>query len=603
MGVLRDAVSCTVTEERNGAFELEMIYPITGQHYSSLALRGLILAKPNPYSEAQYFRIYKISRPIGGQVTVNAQHISYDLSGVPVGPCKALNAVDALQQLKSHAAVNCDYSFWTDIQTVADFAVTVPGSLRSLLGGVEGSVLDVYGGEYEWDNTTVKLHSQRGTDRGVTIRYGKNLTDLTQEESCAEVYTGVYPYWVDSHGNVTQITGNPVVNVPDGSYDFERVLTLDVSQDIKEQPTAAQLRQAALDYISANKVGVPKVSLTLSFAQLEQTAEYADMALLERVGLCDTVHVQFAKLGVSADARCIKTVYDVLLERYDSVELGDARSSLANTVADMGKTVQSTVNKTRSDLERAIDRATQLITGNLGGYVVLHSSTGADEPDEILVMDKPEIEKATRVWRWNLAGWGYSSSGYGGPYRLAATMDGAINADFITTGSLSANLIKSGMMSANLIRGGVLQSTNGKFVSNLDTGVTTFNGGLVVNSDNFNIGSDGSVDITGKFTSTVSESKCVIDDARIEMYRKTNDGNWHMGAFMSAFGSNNAVGRLVLCGPAASNPNDMIPNVTIAGQYDGGAIAISNASGDVKVQLGVDGAGDGYVLVNGRMIQ
>lgn len=603
MGVLRDAVSCTVTEERNGAFELEMIYPITGQHYSSLALRGLILAKPNPYSEAQYFRIYKISRPIGGQVTVNAQHISYDLSGVPVGPCKALNAVDALQQLKSHAAVNCDYSFWTDIQTVADFAVTVPGSLRSLLGGVEGSVLDVYGGEYEWDNTTVKLHSQRGTDRGVTIRYGKNLTDLTQEESCAEVYTGVYPYWVDSDGNVTQITGNPVVNVPDGSYDFERVLTLDVSQDIKEQPTAAQLRQAALDYISANKVGVPKVSLTLSFAQLEQTAEYADMSLLERVCLCDTVHVQFAKLGVSADARCIKTVYDVLLERYDSVELGDARSSLANTVADMGKTVQSTVNKTRSDLERAIDRATQLITGNLGGYVVLHSSTGADEPDEILVMDKPEIAKATKVWRWNLAGWGYSSSGYGGPYRLAATMGGAINADFITTGSLSANLIKSGTMSANLIKGGVLQSTNGKFVSNLDTGVTTFNGGLVVNSDNFKIGSDGSVDITGKFTSTVAESKCIIDDARIEMYRKTNDGQFKLGAFMSTWGANNAVGRLVLYGPADSNTNNMIANVTMAGQYSGGAIAISNASGDVKVQLGIDGAGDGYVLINGKMIQ
>lgn len=603
MGVLRDAVSCAVTEERNGAFELEMVYPITGQHYSSLALRGLILAKPNPYGKAQYFRIYKISRPINGQVTVNAQHISYDLSGIPVGPCKALNAVDALQQLKSHAAVSCDYTFWTDIQTVADFAVAVPSSLRSLLGGVDGSVLDVYGGEYEWDNTTVKLHSQRGTDRGVTIRYGKNLTDLTQEENCANVYTGVYPFWVDSDGNVTQITGSPVVNVPDGQYDFVRVLTLDVSQDIKEQPTAAQLRQAALDYISANRVGVPKVSLTLSFAQLEQTAEYADMALLERVGLCDTVHVQFAKLGVSADARCIKTVYDVLLERYDSVELGDARSSLANTVADMGKTVQSTVNKTRSDLERAIDRATQLITGNLGGYVVLHSSTGADEPDEILVMDKPEIAKATKVWRWNLAGWGYSSSGYGGPYRLAATMDGAINADFITTGSLSANLIKSGTMSANLIKGGVLQSTNGKFVSNLDTGVTTFNGGLVVNSDNFKIGSDGSVDITGKFTSTVAESKCIIDDARIEMYRKTNDGQFKLGAFMSTWGANNAVGRLVLYGPAASNTNNMIANVTMAGQYSGGAIAISNASGDVKVQLGIDGVGDGYVLVNGKMIQ
>jgi hypothetical protein len=172
-------------------------------------------------------------------------------------------------------------------------------------------------------------------------------------------------------------------------------------------------------------------------------------------------------------------------------------------------------------------------------------------------------------------------------------MDGAINADFITTGT----------MSANLIRGGVLQSTNGKFVSNLDTGVTTFNGGLVVNSDNFKIGSDGSVDITGKFTSKVSESKCVINDARIEMYRKTNDGNWHMGAFMSTWGSNNAVGRLVLYGPAANNPNNMIANVTMAGQYEGGAIAISDASGNVKVQLGVDGAGNGYVAVNGRMIQ
>lgn len=602
IGVLKDAIRCTVTEERNGAFELEMVYPLSGQHYSSLAMRGLILAKPNPFSDYQYFRIYNISRPINGQVTINAQHISYDLSGIPVSPCTASNASDALSVLKSHAVVDCPFTFWTDFTTTASFKVAVPSSLRSVLGGVDGSILDAYGGEYEWDNTTIKLHNHRGSDRGVTIRYGKNLTDLTQEENCAAVYTGVYPYWTDSDGNVTQISGNPVVNV-DGTYDFVRILTLDLSQEFENKPSDEQLKQRAVTYIKANDIGVPKVSLTLSFAQLAQTDEYADISMLEQVSLCDTVHVQFSKLGVSADARCIKTVYNVLLERYDSVELGNARSSLANTVADMGKTVQSTVNKTRSDLERAIDRATQLITGNLGGYVVLHSSTGADEPDEILVMDKPEIAKATKVWRWNLAGWGYSSSGYGGPYRLAATMDGAINADFITTGSLSANLIKSGLMSANLIRGGVLQSTNGKFVSDLDTGVTTFNGGLVVNSDNFKIGSDGAVDITGKFTSTVAESKCIIDDARIEMYRKTNDGQFKLGAFMSTWGANNAVGRLVLYGPAASNTNNMIANVTMAGQYSGGAIAISNASGDVKVQLGIDGAGDGYVLVNGKMIQ
>ena len=183
MGVLRDAVSCTVTEERNGAFELEMVYPITGQHYSSLALRGLILAKPNPYGEAQYFRIYKISRPINGQVTVNAQHISYDLSGIPVGPCKALNAVDALQQLKSHAAVSCDYQFWTDIQTVADFAVAVPGSLRSLLGGVEGSVLDETGDNF----VEVDLEA----NREYLKRQGIDTEEMTDTQ-IREANTGSY---------------------------------------------------------------------------------------------------------------------------------------------------------------------------------------------------------------------------------------------------------------------------------------------------------------------------------------------------------------------------------------------------------------------------
>lgn len=136
---------------------------------------------------------------------------------------------------------------------------------------------------------------------------------------------------------------------------------------------------------------MPKVSLTLSFAQLEQTAEYADKALLERVCLCDTVHVQFAKLGVSADASCIKTVYDVLLERYDSVELGDVRSSLANTVADMGKTVQSTVNKTRSDLERAIGpRHTAYHRAIWEAMWCCTAPPARMSRTMILVMDKPE---------------------------------------------------------------------------------------------------------------------------------------------------------------------------------------------------------------------
>lgn len=173
VGALRDALYCTVTEERNGSYELEMGYPVSGQHYSELTLRGLICAKPNPYSEEQYFRVYKISRPINGQVIISAQHISYDLCGIPVAPYTAGTAAQALDRLKSQATVECPFEFWTNLSTTADFAAPVPSSLRSLLGGIDGSILDVYGGEYEWDNYTVKLHSERGTDRGVSIRYGK----------------------------------------------------------------------------------------------------------------------------------------------------------------------------------------------------------------------------------------------------------------------------------------------------------------------------------------------------------------------------------------------------------------------------------------------
>ena len=446
VGALRDALYCTVTEERNGSYELEMGYPVSGQHYSELTLRGLICAKPNPYSEEQYFRVYKISRPINGQVIISAQHISYDLCGIPVAPYTAGTAAQALDRLKSQATVECPFEFWTDLSTTADFAAPVPSSLRSLLGGIDGSILDVYGGEYEWDNYTVKLHSERGTDRGVSIRYGKNLTDLTQEENCTNVYTGVYPYWADSAGAVTQISTGPVVDVPENQYSFTRVLLLDLSQDYTERPTDEQLKQSALSYIKANKIGVPKVSLKLSYAQLEQTVEYKGKALLERVGLCDTVHVTFERLGVDATAKVIKTTYNVLLDRYDSVELGTPRSNLASTIVGIEKSTKTEVDKTKSALQQAVDQATKLITGNLGGYVVLHSSAGNDTPDELLVMDQPDINTATKVWRWNLSGWGYSSTGYVGPYRLAATMDGAINADFLTTGTLNAEIIKAGIL-------------------------------------------------------------------------------------------------------------------------------------------------------------
>lgn len=445
IGALPDCVSCIVTEQRNGSFELALEYPVDGLHYESLRQRALVRAKPNPFAEEQYFRIYKISRPMNGIVTVYARHISYDLSGVPAAPCSANRVSTALVALQSAAAVPCDFTLWTDKNTQADFAITKPRSMRSALGGADGSILDVYGGEFEWGNTTVKLHGSRGQDRGVSIRYGKNLLDVTQEENCAELYTGIYPYYADSEDAITLLP-EKIVNAP-GTYDFTRVLTVDLSAEFEDTPSAEELREAAEKYIETNRIGVPVVNLTVSFAQLEQTEEYKSLALLERVGLCDTVHVRFERLGVQADAKVITTTYNVLQERYDSVELGDAKATLADTVSGIAQNTQQAVDKTKSALEKAIDRATQLITGNLGGHVVLH--TGADgTPDELLIMDTTDINTATKVWRHNLSGWGYSNTGYNGKYRLAATMEGAINADFITAGTLTADLIRSGVLAS-----------------------------------------------------------------------------------------------------------------------------------------------------------
>ena len=442
IGSLFEALSCEVTEERNGEFELVMEYPITGKWFRELRLRRIIMAEPNPYSDRQAFRIYAITKPINGIVTLNAEHISYDLSGYPVQPFKADGIQNALSSLVSNCAVPCPFRFSTSRLTSAQMTVSKPASIRSLLGGTSGSLLDIYGGEYEFDNYDVKLENERGVDRGVSIRYGKNLTDLKQEENCSSVYTGVYPFWYSEQDGLLQLS-EKIVSAP-GTYDFTRIYPLDLSQEWVEKPTEEQIRSKTESYIKANNIGVPKVSLTVSFIQLAQCEEYHNYALLERVHLCDTVSIEFAELGVSAKAKCIKTVYDAITRKYKSIELGEARSNLSSTISSQNQAIQENISKTF--MQQAIENATKLISGGLGGYVIIHSSTGGNHPDEILIMDTDDINTASKVWRWNKGGLGYSSTGYNGPYALAMTQDGQIVADFITTGTMSASLINGGVL-------------------------------------------------------------------------------------------------------------------------------------------------------------
>ena len=451
LGALPDAASCTVTEERNGGYEVEMEYPLTGSHFRDIQKRRILYVKPNPYDDPQPFRIYSITKPINGIVTVHAAHLSYDTSGsiVKLFPADAGSASAAMSYLKNFSVPSTPFTFFTNVGKSGTMSVPKPSSIRSLLGGSDGSILDTFGGEYLFDKWNISLLESRGSNRGVTIRYGKNMTDLEQEENDTDFYTGVYPFWYsesENGGLVTLSANDGIVNAP-GNYDFVKIMPLDLSSEdfskettdsegyttTIEKPTEAELLAAAQKYIANNKIGIPKVSLDVSFVMLAQTEEYKDFARLETVKLCDTVTVEFEKLGVKTTAKCIKTVYNVLTDKYDSIELGEPKSSLAETVSNQGTLIEEASDK--SYMERAIQNATDLImSGKLGGYVTVTKN-------EIYIADNKDLDKAVKVWRWNSGGLGYSSSGKDGPFGTAITSDGKIVADYISTGNLDCSVL------------------------------------------------------------------------------------------------------------------------------------------------------------------
>jgi len=518
LGALSDAISCIVTEERNGLYELEMQYPQSGIHFSEIQNRCIIYAIPSPYREAQPFRVYRITRPINGIATIYAQHISYDLAGIPVNPFTAGSAAEALSGMASHAAVESPFSFWTDKSTTANFSVLVPSASRSVLGGVEGSILDVYGGEYLFDKFLVRLYNQRGNDNGVVIRYGKNLTDVEQDANISSVATGVLPYWVGAEGELVQ--GN-IVNV-DGTFDFVRIMTIDFSSDFENQPTASELETRAMQYIKSNKIGVPSVSISVSFVQLEQTEEYKDLSLLEKCDLCDTVTVQFEALGINAKAEIVRIITDVLLERYESVEVGDIRANIAYTIADQQQKIEKA--PTTSAMQKAINNATNWLTSADGYVIAVKDDNGTWK--EILFLDTPSVETAKNVLRINTNGIGFSTNGVNGPYRNAWTIDGSLVADFITTGTLNAALAKiinidatninTGTLNADLIKAGTINSTSGNVSLNLDFGIqewrSDFNGQeieVAISSGMLSfrkVNSDGTRETYGYITTTGNSS-------------------------------------------------------------------------------------------------
>ena len=438
LGALYDATSCEVSQELNGIYELTMKYPIKGLHFSELARRVIIKAKPDTVTDPQPFRVYRITKPLNGIVTVYARHLVYDTAGIPVSPFSATGAPAALQGLKNNAAIACPFTFETEKAGGGTMTVAAPASLWSKLGGSEGSVLDVFGGEYSYDAYRVTLHKRRGADNGVAIRYGKNLTDLEQDENCANCYTGVYPYWS---------VENELVTLPEkilhaeGNFGYIKILPLDMTERFEEKPTEEELRSAAAKYMVDNEIGVPAVSWKVEFVSLEQTEEYKGQGFLERISLGDTVLVVFDELGVNASSRAVKTVYNVLCDRYENITLGRVKSNLAQTIVDQNKEIAKRPSKTL--VEKISDALASAIMGAAGG-AVRHLDTDNDGyPDTLYIADHPDPAQAVKVWRFNYEGWAASKNGYNGPFVMGATLEDGILANAITAANLVAGTIKS----------------------------------------------------------------------------------------------------------------------------------------------------------------
>lgn len=454
IGALSECTLCEVTEERNGAFECTFKYPVSGRMFSELKNERLIKAKPNDTSKEQLFRIYRITTPINGIVTIYAQHISYDLSNIAelVWSSAMISPSLAMNRLFTKTASTHNFKCSTDFSSGKPFSVSKPMSVRACLGGVEGSMLDLWGGEYEWDNFNVILHSKRGKDNGVVIEYGKNLTDMEQDNDFTDVYTDILPYAVFSDESAEKVITLSEITLPIiDNPTRQKTLIKDFTELFNDKSSINEnsLRTKAQSYIKENPLGVETPTLTVAFEPLWKQPEYS--AILERVSLCDTVTIRHSALGITAKSKVIKTVYDSLAEKYVSITLGTAKSNFVNTVGDIKTEISEVKNKTEHFpllINTAVKNATSLITGQTGGYVVINTNSVSGQPYELLILDAPTIESAVNVWRWNVGGLGFSKNGYNGPYETAITSDGQIVADFITSGTLTANIIKAGVISS-----------------------------------------------------------------------------------------------------------------------------------------------------------
>ena len=410
LGFLADCTSCKVSAERNGIFECEFVYPITGPLYDQIQEKAIIFATHDNSGIPQPFDIYARSAPIDGLVTFYAHHISYRLSNAVVMPFSAESCAEAMSKIQANIVTSDDFSFWTDKTTTGEYAKTVPSIVRTTLGGEEGSLLDVYGrGDYVFDKFEVKLYQNKGEETNVEIRYGKNLVNITHKIDNSESYNAIVPYWLNEETGELRTLSEGYVSYDDGSA-YIIAIPFPMNEYFEAMPTEAEMREKAQLLLNTSDAWVPSEGFEVNFVQLWETEEYEKYAPLQRVNLCDTVRVYYPELGVDAvRERVVKTVYNTLLDRYDEITLNELPTTLTGLTQQQIN--DSTSNSaTTEGVTAQINLATQLLRGDLGGYI----ATPANQdglPQLIYIMDSPRKADAVNVIRLDENGIAISRNG------------------------------------------------------------------------------------------------------------------------------------------------------------------------------------------------
>ena len=483
-----NAISCKVSEERNGLYEAELSVFIDDEHFSLLSVGSVLKIMTN--EGMQLFRVYQITKPMNGVCSVYAHHITYDLNKAPVLPFTATGSTNSLNGLVSHLVTSYEFNVFTDIvNPTSTFTLQEPKYFRECLGGYRGSILDVFGGEYEWDNLTVKLLAHRGSDNGVQIRYGKNMMDVEQETNIENMYTAVLGFaTVD---DVTT-TGTLQTIVPGSA---PKTLILDFSNEFESGDTVTDviIDNLAQAYIASHDLSTPKISIDVSFVALAETDQYKEIAPLEHVKLCDTVHVYFEKLGIEASAKVIKTEYDSLNERLTSVEVGDAKSTMTDMIDSNIADAEEEQTQAVNAVDAAVQNLTSMILNSLGLFVTKVQKSGGGY--QYYMHNRPVLADSQHQWTINAGGFAVSQD-YGATWSAGIDADG--NAVF---NSLAANVIN-----AMEITGAQINSGNMYWYKDTAHEATLEPARIVYNGQTY----DG-VKITGDVVMTQSNHSIVMD--------------------------------------------------------------------------------------------